>query len=88
MAHNLLNELTIWFHFEKARTKCVPEIMDAKVREEQRLTILFDSKLFFLRIVISANALNSSVQTMRIHKFTQSVAENEICVTLDCGARF
>lgn len=67
MAHNLLNELTIRFHFEKARTKCVPEIMDAKVREEQRLTILFDSKLFFLRIVISANALNSSVQTMRIH---------------------
>lgn len=39
MAHNLLNELTIWFHFEKARTKCVPEIMDAKVREEQILML-------------------------------------------------
>ena len=88
MSHNLLNELTIRFHFEKARTKCVPEIMDAKMGEEQRLTILFDSKIFFLRIVISANALDSSVQAMRVHEFSESVAENEICVSLDCGARF
>lgn len=61
MAHNLLNELTIRFHFEKARTKCVPEIMDAKVREEQRLTILFDSKLFFLRIPMLAPDSTSEV---------------------------
>lgn len=87
MAHNLLNELVIRLHFEKPRAECMAEIVDAKMGEKQRFSILFDCKFLFLRVVISTNAFNSSVQTMRVHEFSESVAENEICVALDCGTR-
>lgn len=38
--------------------------MYAEVREKQRLTIFFSSKFRFLRIVVSADTFDGSVQTM------------------------
>ena len=78
MSHDVLNDFQICFIFAQPGAERMPEIMAGEVRQQLRLSILLFG-LFQLGFIVGhADALDGTVDRLRILRLAEAVQEHEV----------
>lgn len=83
VSHDVLNDLQVGLIFAQPGAECVPEIVAGERRQQFGFALLLFRFFQFGFVVGNADALDSTVDGLRILRLTEAVQEHKVRDTID-----
>ena len=78
MPHDFLNDFQVWLILAKPCAECMPQIVDAEMRQQQGFSAFLLRLLCFLKIAVSYDPIDYSVDCMGRQHFVIAVLEHKV----------
>lgn len=78
MPHDFLNDFQVRLILAKPCAECMPQIVDAEMRQQHGLSLFLLRLLCFLKIAVSYDSVDHSVDCMRRQHFSIAVLEHKV----------
>lgn len=83
VSHDCHNQLDVVFHFTKARTECVSEVVNGKVSDNNRGTAFFFCLFCFFGVGFRRDTNDRPVYIMGKRNVSIAIDEHEVGITID-----